>query len=451
MIYDLLFRNTGYGDVAVAEGKIVRVGRAEGSARETVDAAGLWLLPGAVDAHTHFDLTVGKNSTCDGWAKGSAAALAGGTTTVVEHISFDREGSCRRAYQQAFLAAEGQSCCDYALHGVLQRVDEEALSALASAVSDGVPSWKVYTTYDSAIYGEALERLFRAAKEAGVLVCVHCEDDDLLRQARQQLAHAGHIGPEYHAAARPDYCEARSVRQVLAAARQAGDAPVYIVHLSTAAALREVGEARRQGQANIFVETCSQYLLLNDSLYAQGGDRALRASMSPPLRTRDDQMALWQGLMRGDIDVLATDHCAFSLAQKEQGRHDLRLTPNGAPGVQERLTLLLSEGVLKGRLSLERAIELLSDSPARCLGLTHKGRVAEGYDADLVLFDPRQPSTFPTPPRQGGAAYSLYDGRPWQGRVEKVWLRGSLAYDRGRVLARPGQGQYVERYIGRSK
>ncbi len=447
MIYDLVIRHTQLGEVAVRKGQIVKIGKDLAPGDVEIDAAGKWLLPGGVDVHTHLGLTVGENTTCDGWERGSQAAVAGGTTTVVEHIGFAADGSCRTAFQQAFLLAEGHSCCDYSLHGVAARVDEELLAALPAGVEEGLCSWKAYTTYDHPIYGEELERLFRAAKAAGAVVCVHCEDDGLLKNALAQLAAAGHLGPEYHAASRPDYAEARSIREVLAAAGRAGDAPVHIVHLSTAAGLREIRQARGRGQTNISVETCPQYLLLDSSLYQQGRGLALRAAMSPPLRTADDRRALWQGLQRGDIDMIATDHCAFSVAQKEQGREDLRLTPNGAPGVEERLTLLISEGVGRGLLTLDRAAELLSEAPARRFGLEHKGRIAAGYDADLVLFDPVAPSSFPTPPAHGGADYSLYSDLKLRGRVDKVWLRGELVCDRGRVLARPGQGRCVARYV----
>ena len=447
MTYDLLFRNTGYGDVAVKDGEIVCVGEAQEDAAQEIDATGLWLLPGGIDVHTHLGLTVGRNSTCDGWELGSKAALAGGTTTVIEHISFDAEGSCRAALELAFIQAGGRCCCDYSLHGVVQKVDDELKETVTAAAVEGLPSWKAYTTYDSPICGPELEELFRIAKAAGALVCVHCEDDDLLRNAKEQLVAANHVGPEQHAASRPAYCEARSVREVLAAAHRAGDAPVHIVHLSTAAGLREIRMARESGQQNISVETCPQYLLLDESLYKRGTLRALRAIMSPPLRGADDRIALWQGLQRGDIDMIATDHCAWAMAQKEQGWTDLRLVPNGAPGVEERLTLLLSVGVNRGLLSLERAVELLSTAPARRFGLERKGRIAEGCDADLVLFDPEAESRFPTPPEHGGAEYSLYSDLELKGRVEKVWLRGSLVYADGQVLAQPGQGRYVERYI----
>ena len=451
MSYDLLFRNTQYGDVAVKDGRIVLVGRAEKEAAREIDAAGCWLLPGGVDVHTHMGLKVGANRTCDGWELGSQAALAGGTTTVVDHISFADDGSCSAAFQGAYVQAQGHSCCDYSLHGVIQQVDEELLRVLPLGIGEGLCSWKVYTTYDAAIYGPELERLFRAAKEAGVLICVHCEDDALLRNAREQLAVSGRLDPRFHPDSRPAYCEARSIREVLAAAARAGDAPVHIVHLSTAAGLLEIRQARERGQANISVETCPQYLLLDDGVYRQGREQALMAAMSPPLRTAEDILALWQGLQRGDIDMIATDHCAFSLAQKEQGREDLRRTPNGAPGAEERITLLLSEGVNRGRLSLERAVELLCSGPARRFGLEHKGRIAPGFDADLVLFDPAAPFAFSSPTGHGGAEYSLYSGFELQGKVEKVWLRGALAYDGGQVLARPGQGKYVERYFRRSQ
>ena len=270
MTYDLIFRNTLYGDVAVAGEQIAAVGEISENAPQEIDAEGKWLLPGGVDAHTHLNLTVGENSTCDGWEKGSAAALAGGTTTVIEHISFDPAGSCRAALRQAFIESSGRSCCDYGLHAVAQKVDEELLRTLPAAVDAGLPSWKVYTTYADPIFGEKLEELLRAAKEAGAVVCVHCEDDGLLRAARSKLEIRDRLSPEYHAASRPAYCEARSVREVLAAARRAGDAAVHIVHLSTAAGLHEIRHAREQGQTNITVETCPQYLLLDESLYRRG-------------------------------------------------------------------------------------------------------------------------------------------------------------------------------------
>ena len=445
---DLLFINTGYGPVAVAGERIMAMGQdAPETAPEVIDCQGKWLLPGGVDAHTHVGLQAGSQHVCDGWFHGSQAALAGGTTSIIEHISFDPDCSPQAALERAWAEAQGQCCCDYGLHGVVQRLNHSLTAALEQEKSRGVVSWKAYTTYDYAIAGAQLKQLLAACAAAGVLLTLHCEDDALLRRARQKLLDTGRLAPSYHPLARPAAAEAQAVAAALSAARQLGDAPLYIVHLSCQAALDQVRQARQLGQQNIYVETCPQYLLLDDSVYQQGTAAALEEAMSPPLRGAADREALWQGLSDGSIDVLATDHCRFSLAQKRLGQEDLRLTPNGAPGVEERLTLLLSQGVQSGRISLERAIDLLSAAPARIFGLRGKGRLAPGFDADLVLFDPQAACGFQAESLHGAGEYSLYRNQDLRGRVEAVWLRGRRVYDRGRVTAPAGLGNYLRREL----
>ena len=445
--YDLLIRNARLacpqgelqGDLAAADGRIVRIApRIEAKADEVVDAGGLLLLPGGVDAHTHLDLTVAAGHVCDGWQKGSAAALAGGTTTVIEHIGFGPAGcSPDQPLSAAFAAAEAECGCDFRIHGVLQQVDAETESWLLRAKARGVVSWKAYMTYDFAIHGVALRRLCRISKAAGVLLCVHCEDDAMLAAARQALVAAGKISPRYHATARPAACEAAAIRELLAAARAAGDAPVYIVHLSSAAGLAEIRAARQAGQQNVYCETCPQYLLLDETRYLDP-EQALRCTMSPPLRSRADADALWQALADGEIDVVATDHCAFSLAQKHAHSEDFRLVPNGAPGVEERMTLLLSAGVACGRISLARAVEVLAANPARLFGLAgRKGALQEGYDADLVLFDPTAPFAFLDQNLHGGADYTLYHGMPLTGCIRRVWTARAARGRRQEAGGRP--------------
>lgn len=440
------------GDLLMAGGRILAVGDglAAGEGRdadETIDATGRLVLPGGVDAHTHITLDIDAVLGTDAYHTGTLPALAGGTTTIVDHMAFAPEGRSAATQLARYRElAKGRGAVDYAFHGVIQDRSEAALAALSLFREEGVSTVKAYMTYAGRLDDAALLRFFKRCKELGLLALVHAEDHDCVEKGRAACIAEGGLTPIWHARSRPAECEARAVARALSLAAEAGDAPVYIVHLSTERGLRAVQKARAAGQKNVFVETCPQYLCLTEACY-ENPEEGLRYIMSPPLRSPEDTRALWAALRDGDIQTVATDHCSFTLADKARGRGDFRRCPGGAPGLEERFMLLFSEGVAKGRISLERFVELAATNPARLMGLyPQKGALAPGSDADVVLVDPRARQRIQAANLHGPGDYSIYEGARLEGGIERVFLHGETVYRDGRLAdGLAGKGRYLRR------
>lgn len=415
---------------------------------QRINAHGSVVLPGGLDPHTHFNLTVGSTHVADGFAKASEAALRGGTTCIVEHPGFGPRGCDLfhqvHIYQQQ---AHGHMAVDYGFHLVFQQDGDQnapqwpVLAQIPTAVQAGFCSGKAYMTYDGKLDDDHLLELMLAMAKARCLLTVHAENDAIPRFLQKTLPANQ---PLSHARSRPAHCEAEAVHRLLSLAKTA-NVPVYIVHVSTAAALEHIAAAKQAGQ-QVFAETCPQYLFLNESAYEQPQGRDY--IMAPPLRSPADQQALWQALASGLIDVVATDHCAFSHMQKAAAPTVFQC-PGGVPGVGSRLPLLYTHGVLAGRISLPRFLDLVAAAPARIFGLPHKGTLKVGADADLVLLPPQeQPSEQPCTPQQG-MDYSPYEKLSVQGWPVQVYLRGHKVLDNEQVLL-PYQGIFQKREIGGS-
>ncbi len=437
-------------DVRVAGGRIAEIG--EGLPRQgagLIDAAGCYVMPGGVDVHTHLSLEAGGERVSDGFFHGTAAAACGGTTCVVEHPGFGPEGCdplepvvrCREQ-------AEGEAAVDYGLHGVAQSADPRALGRLRELVAAGIPTVKAYMTYSGRLEDAELLRVLEAVAREGGLTAVHAENHAIVRHLTGRLGRGDPSDPRLHPRSRPAYCEAEAVGRAIALARAAGGAPLYIVHLSTADGLAAVERARAAGLP-VTAETCPQYLLLTEERYAEPDHRGLRYVMAPPLRGPEDRDALWRGLRHGAVDVVATDHCSFSFEQKlARGRDDVFRCPGGIPGVETRLPLLFSEGVLKGRIGLPRFVDLVATAPARIMGLwPRKGTLAPGADADLVIWDPEAERVLSPEALHQKVDYTPFEGMRVRGWPRVVMLRGEIIVEGGRFVGRRGQGRYVERRL----
>ena len=441
------------GDILTDEGKIrkiLRNGESAETAGEIIDAEGKYILPGAVDIHTHMDLDVGIARVIDDFYTGTAAAACGGTTTIVDHMAFGPKG-CSPWHQvkEYHRLADGNAAVDYGFHGVLQHVNDEVLDGMAEiAREEGITSFKVYMTYDGRLEDPDLMKVLERAGKEHILIAAHCENHGIVTYFRERFVREGKTETKWHPVSRPAEAEAEAVNRLLYLARAAGEAPVYVVHLSTRSGLEEIRRARAAGQRRFGAETCPQYLLLDEKLY-EDPQEGLKAVMAPPLRRQADREALWEALAGNELDTVATDHCPFTFAkQKQQGAQDFTKCPSGAPGVEERLILLYSEGVAKGRITLMQLVKYACGNPARVAGLyPKKGAVTEGADADLVILDPDREWTVTTGLLHGNADYTCYEGMKIKGAVERVLLRGKTVSLNGQFTGARGDGEYLRRGI----
>lgn len=440
------------GDILLEDGRILWIGTgiSAGIGDQVIDASGRYVLPGGVDVHTHMDLLAGSTRAVDDFYDGTVGAACGGTTTIVDHMGFGPAG-CALHHQLGVYheLADGKAVIDYGFHGTAQHVDEAILNELEELAADGVPSVKVYLTYDYRIGDDGILQILKKMKEIGGVTAFHCENHQVIELLRQECRQKGLMSPIYHAKSRPNLAEAEAVSRVLYLARLAGDAPVYIVHLSCRESLEAVREARRRGQRNIYAETCPQYLLLTEERYQEPD--GLKYIMSPPLRTREDCEALWKGIADGEIQVVATDHCPFRYEKEKQlGKEDFTRCPNGAPGVEERMSLMFSEGVMKGRISLERFVQVCCTNPAIIYGLYPKKGVLEpGADGDLILLDPRAERYMTKDQLHGAADYTAYEGWKLQGKIDLVMQRGRIIVQDHSFVGNRGDGQFLKRTVQR--
>jgi len=441
------------GDILIDGEKIIGIGSdISTDGAEIIDASGKYVLPGAVDVHTHMDLDVGMARAIDDFYDGTVAAACGGTTTIVDHMAFGpKDCSLWHQVNEYHRLADGNAVVDYGFHGVIQHpVTADRLGELAEIKEkEGISSFKVYMTYDFGLTDDELFNVLRAAKDAGIVITVHCENHGILTQLRKEFIEEGHGEAKYHPLSRPPRCEAEAVNRMIHLAAVAGDAPLYIVHLSSAEGLHEVLRARAEHRPNLGVETCTQYLILTDREYEDPVE-GLKAIMSPPLRKDQDREELWQALADGTIDTVATDHCPFHFregkAEKQYGKDDFTKCPNGAPGVQERLMLLFSEGFMKGRISLPQVVKYSSSNPCRMFGLyPQKGSFEPGTDADIVIIDPEKKTLINKEYIRGASDYSCYEGMELEGRIDNVFLRGEEIVRDGDFLGKRGDGKYLRR------
>ncbi|HKF49338.1 MAG TPA: dihydropyrimidinase [Terracidiphilus sp.] len=433
--------------------KEVGAGIPASGAETVVDATGLLLLPGGVDAHTHLDMPFGGTTSADDFETGTRAAAIGGTTTIVDFAIQARGTKMRTALDTWWKKAEGKACIDYGLHMIVTDLPDAGLEDMDDMVREGVASFKLFMAYPNVLMVDDAT-IFKALKQTaknGALVCMHAENGSVIDVIVRQALAEGKTAPIYHALTRPTRAEAEAVHRSIAMAEMAG-VPVYIVHLSSEDALNQVREARDRGLP-AFAETCPQYLLLSiedNMLEKNGADKGWEGAkyvFTPPLREKRNQPKLWDGLRTDNLQVVSTDHCPFCFEdQKALGKDDFTKIPNGGPGIENRLQLLHHHGVGTGNLTLNRFVEIVSTAPARIFGMyPKKGVLAAGSDADIVLWDPNAEYTITAATHHMRVDYSMFEGFKVRGNARDVYSRGELIVSKGQFIGKPGRGNYLRR------
>ena len=413
---------------------------------QVVDVTGMLLFPGFIDAHTHFDLDVCNTTTADDFASGSRAALRGGTTTIIDFACPNKGETLHDGLRLWHEKADGKCACDYGFHMTIDDWNDTIESEIDDMYAEGISSFKMYMTYPAMMVGD--RDMYWALKELrhlGGICGVHCENAGVIDGMIAEKKAAGLMGPSSHPETRPPYLEAEAISRLLRIA-QAAEAPVVIVHTTNAAALSEIDQARARGQV-VYSETCPQYLALDDSVYYQEDWlSSAKFVCSPPIRKKADQDALWAGLKEGRVNTVSTDHCSFTLAQKDAGREDFTKIPGGLPGVETRGELIYSYGVAAKKLSLAQMCRVLSENPAKLYGLyPRKGVLAPGSDADIVIYDPGDSHVIRAEDCVANVDYNPYEGFVTAGGIREVWLRGRKTVENGKVLDTVPAGIYLAR------
>jgi dihydropyrimidinase len=394
-----------------------------------------------------MDLPFGGTSASDDFETGTRAAAFGGTTTIIDFAVQYRGQDLNEALDAWFAKAQGKACIDYGFHMIVTDLPDQRLPELKTLINQGISSFKLFMAYPGVFLVDdgTIFKAMTTAGEAGGLICMHAENGVVIDVLVKRALAEGKTAPKYHALTRPTKAEAEGVHRAIAIAEMA-HSPVYIVHLSCYDALREVQAARDMGLP-AFAETCPQYLFLDHSYYEQDGFEGAKYVMTPPLRDKSNQEALWNGLRGNDLQVISTDHCPFCFKeQKELGRDDFSKIPNGGPGVENRMSLIYDGGVAQKRISLNRFVELTSTAAAKIFGLfPKKGTIAVGSDADIVIFDPNREQTISAKTHQMRVDYSAYEGRRVKGVTETVIVGGQILVENGEFKGKAGNGRFLKR------
>ena len=413
---------------------------------KTVDLKGKYLIPGGIDVHTHFNIDVGIAKSVDDFYTGTVAAACGGTTTIIDHMGFGPKGcSLHHQLEKYHEFAKDNAVIDYGFHGVIQHVDSEILNEIDSMIEDGIPSFKGYMTYDYKLSDMEMLKLSNKLSSSGGLLTVHPENNDMIQYLKEKFAQEEKLSPEYHGKSRPSRCEGEAVNR-MADLMSATNCPLYIVHLSCEEGLEHIKNAKNKGQ-KIFAETCPQYLVLDESCYSLGENEGLKYICSPPIRKKYHQEKLWEGIREGYIQTVATDHCSFSFEeQKMAGKDDFRKCPNGLPGVETRVSLMFSEGVSKGRIEINKFVEVVSTNPAKLFGIyPQKGCIAVGSDADLVVIDPEMKKTITKAELHENTDYTAFEGIEVIGCPVMTISRGEIIVENNRFTGAKGRGKFLKR------
>ncbi|WP_321329499.1 dihydropyrimidinase [uncultured Ilyobacter sp.] len=435
-------------DILIENGLISKIGKnLEIDKGEVVDLCGKYVMPGGVDAHTHFNLDVGIAIAKDDFYTGTVAAACGGTTTIIDHMGFGPEKCTLHHQLNKYKAdAEKDAVIDYGFHGVIQHLNREILEEMESMVKDGVTSFKAYMTYDNKLQDEEIEAVMERLSSLGAMTTIHAEAHEEIIELREKYIAQGKTAAIYHAKSRPLKTEVEAIKRMIEMSKEADDAPLYIVHLSSGDGLDVIKKAKAEGR-NVYAETCPQYLFLDDERYLEDQDRGLKYIMSPPLREKSNNERLWSGIAEGNIQTVATDHCPFDFKlKKELGSEDFTKCPNGGPGVETRIALMYSEGVGKNRISINKFVDVVSTAPAKLFGLyPKKGSISIGADADLMVIDPEKQMTIKHENLHENVDHTLYEGMKLKGYPVMTISRGEIIVKNNKFIGQKGRGRYLKR------
>jgi dihydropyrimidinase len=437
------------GDVYVEGERITLIGESlDMQADKVIDAAGKYVLPGAVDPHTHLDMPFGGTVTVDDVESGQTAAAFGGTTCHVDFVIQPQGSTFSAALDDWKSKADGKQVIDMGYHMAVTDLKEGGtLEDLASLPDEGVTSYKLFMAYKGALMvdDETLFRTMQVAAETGALVMVHAENGDAIDVLVKEALAAGQTEPKYHALTRPPETEGEATNRAIQLSRVAGS-PLYVVHVSCAEAVEPIAIAREKGW-DVWGETCTQYFFVDYTFLERPDFEGAKYVYTPPPRDKANQDVLWNAVRTDVLSVVSTDHCAFLWdGQKTMGKDDFSKIPNGGPGLENRLQMIHEFGVRAGRISLNRMVELLATAPAKLFGLyPRKGTIAVGSDADIVVFDPEKKVTISSATHHSKSDYNLYEGTEVTGSPEVVLLRGNVLVEEDQLVASPGVGQFVAR------
>ena len=436
-------------EILIEDGKVAQIGtNLPTLGAEVIDAKGCYIFPGGVDPHTHFDMPFGGTVTKDDFKTGTIGAAFGGTTTVIDFCLTDKGVPLKNAIQTWHEKADDKAVIDYGFHLMIGEINDDVLAQLPQVINEeGITSFKVFMAYKNVLQAddETLFRTLAFAKEHGALVMVHAENGDVIDYLTKKALADGNTDPIYHALTRPQELEGEATGR---AAKLAGlaNSQLYVVHVTCADAVEQIAEARSKG-FNVWGETCPQYLVLDQSYMEKPNFEGAKYVWSPPLREKWNQDVLWNALKNGELQTLGSDQCSFDFkGQKELGRGDFSKIPNGGPIVEDRLSILFSEGVKKGRISLNQFVELTSTRAAKLFGLfPKKGTIAVGTDADIVIFDPNVERVISAETHHLAVDYNAFEGMKVTGEPVSVMVRGEFIVRDKQLVAKPGSGQFLKR------
>jgi dihydropyrimidinase len=459
MRFDTVIRNgtvvtatdTYAGDVGILDGKIAAIAGTLPieNAAKVLDAPGMLVMPGGIDAHTHLDMPFGGTTSADDFESGTIAAAFGGTTTLIDFAIQQKGQSLRQAFDTWMKKADRKAAIDYAFHCIITDLGDAQLEEMGALIHEGVSSFKLFMAYPGVLMVDDAT-IFRAMSQAakyGGLICMHAENGGVIDVIVRRALAEGKRAPKYHALTRPTSTEGEATGRAIALAEMAG-APVYIVHLSCNDALEKVREARDRG-VPAYAETCPQYLYLSLEQMDAPGFESAKYVFTPPLREKWHQEKLWQGLAHDTLQVVSTDHCPFCFKeQKELGKDDFTKIPNGGPGIEHRLSLIYTGGVHGGRFSPNRFVQLVATAPAKLFGLyPRKGTIAVGSDADLVVFDTNAEQVISASTHHMRVDYSMFEGIHVKGVPKSVLSRGRTIIENGKFVGKAGSGEFIRRQV----